>query len=286
MFNFKKKNKWIRFYSLDTGVAALHPIFPAKKLRRKWRSEALKREHAKEEKKCPALKAKALWERMQDMDATGAPDGLWSHAATCPALDGVMDTGYIIPAPADFIIHIDGSGNFEWRSETLFYGGRYLTAHIPDQTEGMRNLVNQQKDVLDYTIKMELPWRVQAHKDIVFIQQNIAYWDEERFSVPTGIVDPQYSYEINCQLFWHITEPGEYLIKAGTPLVQWIPIHRDILNSKGVDVMIETANADDLHNNEVMEYNRRKNFTENTTLSERIKAQADILKLNKNIERF
>ena len=287
MFNlFKKKNKWIRFYSLDTGVAALHPIFPAKKLRRKWRSEALKREHAKEEKKCPALKAKVLWQRLQDMDSTGAPDGLWSHAATCPALDGVMDTGYIIPAPADFIIHIDGSGNFEWRSETLFYGGRYLTAHIPDQTEGMRNLVNQQKDVLDYTIKMELPWRVQAHKDIVFIQQNIAYWDEERFSVPTGIVDPQYSYEINCQLFWHITEPGEYLIKAGTPLVQWIPIHRDILNSKGVDVMIETANADDLHNNEVMEYNRRKNFTENTTLSERIKAQADILKLNKNIERF
>ena len=287
MFNlFKKKNKWIRFYSLDTGVAALHPIFPAKKLRRKWRSEALKREHAKEEKKCPALKAKVLWQRLQDMDSTGAPDGLWSHAATCPALDGVMDTGYIIPAPADFIIHIDGSGNFEWRSETLFYGGRYLTAHIPDQTEGMRNLVNQQKDVLDYTIKMELPWRVQAHKDIVFIQQNIAYWDEERFSVPTGIVDPQYSYEINCQLFWHITEPGEYLIKAGTPLVQWIPIHRDNLNSKGVDVMIETANADDLHNNEVMEYNRRKNFTENTTLSERIKAQADILKLNKNIERF
>ena len=264
----------------------MHPIFPAKKLRRKWRSEALKREHAKEEKKCPALKAKALWERMQDMDATGAPDGLWSHAATCPALDGVMDTGYIIPAPADFIIHIDGSGNFEWRSETLFYGGRYLTAHIPDQTEGMRNLVNQQKDVLDYTIKMELPWRVQAHKDIVFIQQNIAYWDEERFSVPNGIVDPLYSYEINLQLFWHMTEPGDYIVKAGTPLVQWLPVHRDVLASKGVDVVIETANADDIDNNDIMEYNRRKNFTENTTLSGRIKTQSDLLKLNKNIERF
>ena len=286
MFNFKKKNKWIRFYSLDTGVAALHPLFPAKKLRRKWRSEALKREHAKEEKKCPALKAKVLWQRLQDMDSTGAPDGLWSHAATCPALDGVMDTGYIIPAPADFIIHIDGSGNFEWRSETLFYGGRYLTAHIPDQTEGMRNLVNQQKDVLDYTIKMELPWRVQAHKDIVFIQQNIAYWDEERFSVPNGIVDPLYSYEINLQLFWHMTEPGDYMVKACTPLVQWLTVHRDILASKGVDVVIETANADDIDNNDIMEYNRRKNFTENTTLSGRIKTQSDLLKLNKNIERF
>ena len=287
MFNlFKKKNKWIRFYSLDTGVVELHPIFPARRLKRKWWKDALKKEQAKEEKKCPALKASALWNRMMNLDSPDAPDSLWSHAATCPALDAIMDSGYIIPAPADFIIQLDGSGNFEWRSETLFYGGRYVTAHIPEQTEGMSNLVNQQKDVLEYTIKMKLPWRVQAHKDIVFIQQNIAYWDEERFSVPTGIVAPQYSYEINCQLFWHITEPGEYLIKAGTPLVQWIPIHRDILNSKGVDVMIETANADDLHNNEVMEYNRRKNFTENTTLSERIKAQADILKLNKNIERF
>jgi hypothetical protein len=161
-----------------------------------------------------------------------------------------------------------------------------MTAHIPEQTEGMRNLVNQQKDVLDYTIKMELPWRVQAHKDIVFIQQNIAYWDEERFSVPNGIVDPQYSYEINLQLFWHMTEPGDYIIKAGTPLVQWLPVHRDILASKGVDVLIESANDDDFHNNEVMEYNRRKNFIENTSLSERIKTQSDLLKLNKNIERF
>ena len=287
MFNlFKKKKKWIRFYSLDTGVADLHPIFPARKLKRKWRTDALKHENSKDAKKCPALKAKALWERFQNMDSTDAPDTLWSHAVTCPALHAVMDSGYIIPAPADFIIKLDGSGNFEWRAETVFYGGRYMTAHIPDQTEGMRQLVNQQKDVLDYTIKIEFPWRVQAHKDIVFIQQNIAYWDEERFSVPNGIVDPQYSYEINCQLFWHLTEPGEYIVKAGTPLVQWIPVHRDILASKGIDVVVETANADDFKNNEIMEYNRRKNFTENTTLSGRIKTQADLLKLNKNIQRF
>ena len=56
--------------------------------------------------------------------------------------------------------------------------------------------------------------------------------------------------------------------------------------TKGVDVVIESANDDDFHNNEVMEYNRRKNFIENTSLSERIKTQSDLLKLNKNIERF
>ena len=75
-----------------------------------------------------------------------------------------MDSGYIIPAPADFIINMDGEGvNFEWCANTVFYGNRYVKAHIPEQTEGMRHLMDQTKPVLDYTIKLELPWRVQAH---------------------------------------------------------------------------------------------------------------------------
>ena len=161
-----------------------------------------------------------------------------------------------------------------------------ILRHIPEQTEGMRHLMDQSKPTFDYTIKLELPWRVQAHKDIVFIQQPIAYWDEDRFTVPNGIVDPSYSYEINVQLFWQKLEEGAYLVKAGTPLVQWIPVHRDYLRSKDIEVVIENANQHDLDNNAIMEYNRRKNFTETTTLSERIKTQEEILKLNKNIERF
>ena len=169
-----------------------------------------------------------------------------------------------------------------------FYGGRYVSAHIPEQTQGMRNLVshNQNKDVLDWTIKMETPWRIQAHKDVVFIQIPVAYWEEDRFSIATGLVDPRYSYEVNMQIFWHKTEPGEYIIKAGTPLAQWIPVNRDFLTSKAFDVVIETANKDDLDNNQIMEYNRGKDLFGNTTLGERIETQAEILKLNKNNERF
>ena len=36
MFNlFKKKKPWVRWYSVDAGVADLHPWFPARKLHRK-----------------------------------------------------------------------------------------------------------------------------------------------------------------------------------------------------------------------------------------------------------
>ena len=285
---FNRKKKWIRFYSMTPGVADLHPVIPASKLKRKWRKEALTSQAHRDEitiKQCPAKKATAVW---QTLLTKVPPVNFWRHAVTCPALHGVMDNGYILPCPADIIIQLDGSGNFEWKSTMEFYGGRYVSAHIPEQTQGMRNLVshNQNKDVLDWTIKMETPWRIQAHKDIVFIQIPVAYWEEDRFSIATGLVDPRYSYEVNMQIFWHKTEPGEYIIKAGTPLAQWIPVNRDFLTSKAFDVVIETANKDDLDNNQIMEYNRGKDLFGNTTLGERIETQAEILKLTKNNERF
>jgi len=285
---FKKKKPWIRFYSVDPGVADLHPWFPARKLHRKWRTDAIKQQNDPS-KRCPYLRVKKLWERVQnEMHGRDGTPEIYSHAVTCPALTGLMDSGYVLPAPADFIIKTDGTGvNFEWASQMLFNNNqRYVKAHIPQQTEGMRDLVDQTKDVLDWTVKLELPWRVQAHPDVVFIQMPIPYWDEDRFTPPIGIVDPSYSYEINLQLFWHKIEAGEYLVKAGTPLCQWVPVHRDFLKMQGWNVVVETANEYDLENNNIMEYQRFKNFMEMETLKERIKTHKVILALNKNIKRF
>ena len=162
----------------------------------------------------------------------------------------------------------------------------YVNAHSPDQTEGMRELVNPHAPVLDTVVKLELPWRVQAHKDLVFLQMPIPYNDEKRFTVPTGIADPSYSYEVNLQLFWHSVEEGTYLVEAGTPLAVWIPIERKYLNNDEYDVIIEDANQHDFDNNKIMDYNRYMHFTETTTLQERIANQKVILSLNKNKERF
>ncbi len=288
---FKKKKPWIRFYSLDAGVADLHPWFPARKLHRKWRTDAIKQQKDPDNR-CPYLRVQKLWHRMENelSGRQGTPE-LYSHAVTCPALTGIMDTGWVLPCPADILIKTDGTGvNFEWISQMQFCrkvgSGKYVKAHIPEQTDGMRHLIDQQKDVLDWTVKLELPWRVQAHPDIVFIQMPIPYWDEDRFTPPVGIVDPAYSYEINLQLFWHKTEEGEYLIKSGTPLCQWVPVHRDFLKMNNFDFYVEDANDADFENNEVMEYQRHKSFMEMETLKERIGFQKKILSLNKNIKRF
>jgi hypothetical protein len=235
---------------------------------------------------------KKLWNRMSaELTGNDSTPELFEHAVTCPALRDVMDSGYVLKCPADILIKTDGTGvNFEWISQMKFCtsisAGKYVTAHIPQQTEGMRHLVDQNKDVLDWTIKLELPWRVQAHPDLVFIQMPIPYWDEDRFTPPTGIVDPSYSYEINLQLFWHKVEEGEYLIKAGTPLCQWVPVHRSFLSNRNIDFYCETANEADFENNAIMEYQRHKHFMEMETLKERIASHKVILALNKNIKRF
>ena len=293
MFNlFKKKKKWIRFYSIQPGVEALQPWIPAGKLKRKWKTDALKKYYGKDST-CPVMKVKRLWDSKQK-SLNGQPEedgiaGLFQHAVTCPALTTLFNTGWIMTAPGDFLIKTDGSGkDFAWVSQVMFNDNNptYVNAHSPDQTEGMRELVNPHAPVLDTVVKLELPWRIQAHDDIVFLQIPIPYWDEKRFSVPTGIVDPRYSYEVNLQLFWHALDEGEYLVKAGTPLAQWIPIERKYLNNKEYDVIIESANEEDLRNNKIMEFNRSMHFTETTTLANRIKTQEKILSLNKNKERF
>tara|TARA_B100001250_G_scaffold149500_1_gene128093 strand:- start:5499 stop:6371 length:873 start_codon:yes stop_codon:yes gene_type:complete len=287
---FKKKKPWVRWYSVDRGVAELSPWFPAKQLKRPWRMNALREQGGRnrEEKKCPALKAQRMWHRLtEEMHGRRmeTPEG-FTHAVTCPAMSSIMDSGYILPLPADVLIQTHGDGhNFEWRSQTLFSSiDAFVKAHPPEQTTGVRETF--QSKSLDWTIKLELPWRVQAHPDVVFLQMPISYHKEDRFSVPTGIVDPKYSYEINLQLFWHKIEKGEYLMEAGTPLCQWIPMHRDFVSMQGWDVIIETANQEDQENNEIMDYQRKKQFLESSTLNERIDNHAQVLAMNKNKERF
>tara|TARA_B100001094_G_scaffold273111_1_gene279354 strand:- start:2818 stop:3699 length:882 start_codon:yes stop_codon:yes gene_type:complete len=292
MFNiFKKKKKWVRFYSLTPGVKDLQPWIPAVKLKRKWQIDAIKK-HSTKENKCPVLKLNRVWDYYQNRLQGGGEDekieGLFAHAATCPALSDLFRSGWVMTAPADILIKIDkDAGNFKWIVlSDVNQGNEFVKAHVPEQTDGMRELVNQQKDVLDTTIKLELPWRVQAHPDIVFLQIPVPYWDEDRFTIPTGIVDTSYSYEVNLQMFWHKIDDDAHLIKAGTPLCQWIPMERKCLDNNQFDVIIEDANQHDIDNNTVMDYARYMNFIQDTTLKGRIENNKHILSLNKNNERF
>ena len=107
MFNiFKKKKKWVRFYSLTPGVKDLQPWIPAVKLKRKWQIDAIKK-HSTKENKCPVLKLNRVWDYYQNRLQGGGEDekieGLFAHAATCPALSDLFRSGWVMTLS---LIHI------------------------------------------------------------------------------------------------------------------------------------------------------------------------------------
>ena len=81
-------------------------------------------------------------------------------------------------------------------------------------------------------------WHIVAPKGIKFLFLPLPYPDSFEFYNAPGILDPSINAEINLQLFWNVT--GSYLIKAGTPLGQLIP-----LTEKKYDFICRDMNTND-----------------------------------------
>lgn len=213
---FSSKKSWVRFYSLEPGVSTLFPIFSSKELNRKFRD----------------------W----PVDPSAAP------TRNCPGILKLTSTGWIVTAPADFIIKVDENGlGYDWREPWRFKTGpeyppemsRYVSAvHGPNQTTC---LLDDPDKVLSTVVKIETPWRVTASDDVLFLMLPVLYNNESRFFSATGILDSRFGYNLNIQLFWNSREPGETLIKAGTPLCHLVPLNRDHLNLNNYDVTVEDA---------------------------------------------
>lgn len=245
-FNFDRK-PYIRFYSTFPGVMDLYPPI---------RSVELKRPFTKSE----------------------TPPNV-RPVKQCPGILKIASTGWIITAPADFVIQTTGDGaSFSWREPIQFDKGMpgtesYIASHDSSQTDP---ILDSAEDTLRTVIKVETPWRVECSDDIVFMQLPVTYNNESRFQAAIGILDPRYSHVVNVQLFWKQLN-GETLIRAGTPLCQYIPIKRKDLQYNSFDVSIE--NADELDYQKERAYNFAANsiFLETDQLSSRLQRASKIL---------
>ncbi len=220
------RRKPIRFWSTQPGVKDCYPIYPAANLKR-------------EVSKCPF----AMTQR---------------HAAKCPALKQYGATGFIIPAPCDFIIETNGDGKtVNWKAPTLLdTSDGFISTH--DETQAKASAPPHSMDVV---IKIGTTWRSSAPRDLIFIQSPVLYNGEERFTAATGILDPLKVPQLNAQLYWHVLE-GETLIEAGTPLVQLIPILRKSL--RRWDYVIDDATLDDIKFEDAINYSMSSKFEPST----------------------
>jgi len=236
---------WIRFYSMEPGVPEIFPIRPSSEIKRKW------------------------MEIQQDPDPDNGP----MYTKNCPGIKKLVNTGWVITAPADFFILTNGNGiDFRWREARKFNRGtpsweNYIGFHNQHQTE---LVLDDPSKTLKMAVKIDTPWRIAASDDMMLIQLPVTYNNESRFTAATGLFDPRFGHVVNIQLFWHVLE-GETLIKAGTPLAQFIPVKRDFLNINNHDVTIDTATSDDILTEKKFNYATSCTFIPHDNIGSRLR---------------
>lgn len=216
---FFKKNK-IKFYNHIPGIAEIYPIIEAKELKRPWiekNGEDLAN-LSKNIKKCPVSKIREIM-------------SLSAFISRCPGIRQFINRGYILQNPIDFYVETYGDRS---RIEIASMnppnkGNKFkVDTHPEPQMEPYSALpLNSCKKV----IKVSTGWECLPPKDYLFILNSVFYNNESRFTVPSGILDPLISTQLNIFLFWNVLE-GRELVKAGTPLAQIIPIPRKFIEPK------------------------------------------------------
>ena len=262
MFNFFKKQKsWLRFYSLDQNVSTIYPITENKLTERDWNG-------------------------VGNLDRNRPEQGKQT-VLNCPAIKQVTNVGYVLRAPADFVIKTSANGEITWEAPFMFkrhsdkytFSGTeyYVSWHSPAQTEPLipKESVATNKPYLHTAVKIETPWRVKASDDIVLLQLPVTYNNEDRFSAAIGVVDPRYMHAVSVQLFWHVME-GDTLVKAGTPLVQYVPVSRELLQKGKIDFIVDNATDVELEIEDAYTFSNHSRFPRSDSVGNKIRIITDL----------
>ncbi len=196
----------IEFVNVIDGVAALMPMIDAKKHRNHWVDRAVA--------DFAELRKDPHWQHQRTM-----------HTARCPGLFTLQRHGWILRTWQDIEIETNGDGHsFTWRSPSSI-GGDPVGFHPPEQ---LADYFEQwPENTLRTVVKINTGWRCNVPKGYYLLEMPLAMSDEARFTTVSG-----YFYReagpatMNVQLLWHVMN-GKTLIKAGTPIAQYVLVPKD-----------------------------------------------------------
>ena len=156
------------------------------------------------------------------------------HTSKCPALQMWHNTGWIMRLHQDVKIEVKGE-NFRFINPSQSMNNMPLiTSH---QEQSMAPFFeNWPKDRLKRLMKYNLPWVARIPKGYKLLQLHPFYQDDFRFTTCSGVLEPRLGHATigTVPMFWHSTE-GETIIKAGTPIAQFILIPGDESDYVNID---------------------------------------------------
>jgi len=201
----------------------------------------------------PASKAVPDWLKNMPMDFEGDPEK--RTLKRCAPFLEAMTSGYVIPCPGDCHFTMDDKGVISVQSPH-----KMLDAHFDVQYKGAPF---ERVAVL----KFRNPWVIKTPPgySTLFIQPI------NRFGIPftffTGMVETDtYYHTVHFPAACNLPRGRQFTFKAGTPLMQAIPIRRENWSSEVVqrDEARFKAMSDELSNNPHLyrqEYWQKREFT-------------------------
>lgn len=182
------------------------PIIPASQIKHGWFNRAL-----------------AEYAEMRKQPGFGTVPTI--HTVRCPGIFSLMRHGWVLRAWQDFVIETNGDLNrFTWRTPIdqaqLSKEGAYVQSHTREQLSIYMD--SWPKNTMQCVIKIASGWSCDVPKDHYLLEMPVAYSGETRFTTLSGYFASEYGpAPLNPQLLWHETN-GQVLVKAGTPLAQYI----------------------------------------------------------------
>ena len=130
---------------------------------------------------------------------------------TCPGVVDYFKSGFIIPAWRDFAIEINSG----------------IPSVFPDGSADIHNPIQWDKGFEGYGhTKLVSPWRIKEKTGVNFLFTN-TFWQKHlhHYVIPNGIVNYKYQSTTNVNmLIPKNSYPNKFVINAGDPLVQCIPL--------------------------------------------------------------
>ena len=235
MWPFNKPK--VEFRYLIPNMNAIMPIIPTRAYKHEW-----------------ARRARA---ELVDMMHTNPNlfKEKFAHITKCVGIRSIMQRGWIVRSWMDIVIETADNGkDVKWFSpidQSEYLPRRdAVSFHSPEQLSDFYD--NWPDDALRMLVKINTPWAVKVPRGYSMLLMPVAYADENRFTVLSGLIESDLpASPINVQMRWHVKE-GKELIKAGTPLAQLILIKDDVVEATQV-----YRNDDDMAFGYHLPYNNR-----------------------------
>jgi len=185
----------LEFFSTIAGVAEMFPVLPAKEVIPKWVSEC-REDYLKSNKR--------------DI-----------HVFRCPGIFDLMSTGFVITAWHDIHVEVKPDKlSVTTPDEALNRLSGKPTVGIQEQ---FARFFPKRPWSQKHILKINTPWNVLVPKNLKFIHIPLPFTEFQDFESTMGIHDPSIASDINIQGYVNKTV-GNIFIKAGTPIVQLVPL--------------------------------------------------------------